>query len=307
MNENHNITFFQFKFNKSLQSDFNTKFNYKAFLTQNHDTYKYRNTTYIQIVNGNDLQANVSLGCFSTDRMNWIFYMPRITTFNKDENIEQNEIFVKFFKNLKNDINNNNDDDNNINDIITINNVHIVLANMYESLPKDNNEEMNLIFTFFKLFSTNCKNNLINLNVSPTFCYLSSKISIQRENNCGKNQNISKSCKNKYTIFLSELNIKDKKILNSFWNKFTHLIENHYYDFLCDKFNFYYKETNDNSSRMIYDENIKNNAIKLIERCRVDKNSNFIYSNLGKFFFDSIAKQFQENNVLTINLFSVIL
>lgn len=305
MNENHNITFFQFTFNKSLQLDLDSKFNYKAFLTKNHDTYKHRNTTYIQIINSNDLQANVSPGCFITDKMNWIFYMPRLTEYNKDENIEKNEIFVKFFKNLKNDINNNDD----INDINGITKVHTVLANMYESLPKDKNEKLNLIFTFFKLFLTNCERNLINLNVSPTLCYLSSILSIHKDKKCDKDQTIYESCKNKYKIFLNELDVKDKLILSTFWNKFTTLIVKEYYDFLCDKFTFYYnnKETNDNLSQTTYNENIKDSAIDLIERCRVDKNSNFIYSNLGKNFFDNIVIPFRENDESTIKLLSVLL
>ena len=308
MNENHNITFFKFIFNNSLQPDLDAKFNYKAFLTKNHDTYKHRNTTYIEIVNGNDLQASIFSGCFITNKMNWIFYMPRLTKYNKDEDIEKNEIFVEFFRNLKNDINNNNDD-NDINDINNIATVHTVLANMYESLPKHKDEKMNLIFTFFKLFLTNCKPNLIDLNVSPTLCYLSSKLSINNEEKCGKNQDIFKNCKNKYTIFLNELDVNDKLILITFWNKFTNLIVKESYDFLCDKFTFYYnnKETNNILSKTTFNENMKNSAINLIKRCRVDNNCNFIYSNLGKTFFDNIVIPFQQNDKSTIKLLSVIL
>ena len=288
MNNNHNNennTVFKIKFPQSIQTDINRKFNYSTFLTQNHDTVKYRCGTYIQVVTANECPTEL-YGRFITNKTNWIFHIPRIRDISINENIEKNGIFSNFLTNLEKDIRSKNKAD-----------VFVVLANMYESLPKLKDNTLN--FTFYKLLSINCIDNSFNLSIFPTFCYLARKLSQLKKTKCNKTM---------HTLFLNDIDIPNKYILNRFWNKFTTLIDTGYYNNLLNNFDFFYKnKENKNISKTIYNEKMKNDAINLIERCQIDNNSKFIYSNLGLNFFNNIVEPFKESNTDTIRLLFYIL
>lgn len=288
-NNNKNInTFFKIKFPKSIhEKNENKKFNYEAFLTNNHDSWKYRDSTFISIINIDVLEPFL-YGCFNKGDMNWIFYIPRIVNFNKDEDIRQNEIINIFINNLQKDMKTNNMKD-----------LYVVLVNMYESLPKNIINDNTVDITFYKLLSINCICNSINEITSPTFCHLAQKLSQQKTN-----------CKQSHMFFLNDINMKNKPKLMKFMNSFRNLIKDQYYNFLINGFNFYYdnyyNNDNDDYSKIMYND-IKCNAINLIKRCQIDNNVYFIYSNLGTKFFKSICKPFEQDDVRMITCLFAIL
>lgn len=281
INNNNNNThsdiinsLFKIKFPIAIQENRNVKFNYKTFLTKYHDTHKYRNSVNVSVININDPDV-ISHGCFNKNEMNWIFYIPRITNFNQDEDIEKNEIISKFLINLRKDIETENSND-----------LYIVLVNMYESLPKFQDNTLN--FTFYKLFSKQCILHSLNLTTAPTICYLAQKLS----------QPIS-NCKALHNLFLINDNMQKDLRFTDFIKKFNFLIRNQYYNLLLNSFNLWYRYKTD---EIAYTLDMKNTAVDLINRCKLDNNPHFLYSNLGKRFFDQIYKPFQENDEKTIKL-----
>ena len=272
-------TLFKIQFPLSIQKDSTQKFNYEVFLTKNYDTYNLRKSIFMYQVDIND--PNVFMyGKFLRKEMSWLFYIPRIKKFNQDEHVGKNEIISKFINNMKDDIGTKN-----------VTDVYVILANMYESLPKI--DDISLDITFYKLFSEKCISNSFNQIIAPTFCYLAKRLS-QSKMKCKNNNN---------NLFLKEAGVENNGKLEKFFKQFEYLIQNQYHNFLLDRFNFYYNNTNNNNNFKIeYNESMKNSAINLIKRCQIDNNSYFLYYNLGKIFLDNIAKPFKENDVNTITI-----
>ena len=272
-------TLFKIQFPLSIQKDSTQKFNYEVFLTKNYDTYNLRKSIFMYQVDIND--PNVFMyGKFLRKEMSWLFYIPRIKKFNQDEHVGKNEIISKFINNMKDDIGTKN-----------VTDVYVILANMYESLPKI--DDISLDITFYKLFSEKCISNSFNQIIAPTFCYLAKRLS-QSKMKCKNNNN---------NLFLKEAGVENNGKLEKFFKRFEYLIQNQYHNFLLDRFNFYYNNTNNNNNFKIeYNESMKNSAINLIKRCQIDNNSYFLYYNLGKIFLDNIAKPFKENDVNTITI-----
>lgn len=291
---NNNNTIFALEFNKNIQKDFTKKFNYKIFLTNKHDTYKLRSSVYIYKYNINTPKCQ-KLGNFLRNNNNafWIFYMPRI---DSGENIKTNEIYSLFLKNLQNDIGTGNDDD-----------VYTVLANLYESIPPNYFMEDNTLnFTFYHLLASNNNNNN-NLNIYPTYSRICNKVSQQ-----------VLDCKQLKLLFLSFLlEEKDKykdddddyNNLLSFMTQFANMIvEKKCYNNIIDSSNnFYSCKRNKCIKKTNYNEEIKNVIINLIERCKIDDDPIFLYSNLGKLFYEKISKPFMEKNTLLIELLNIML
>ena len=278
MNNNNNInTFFKIKFPISIQNNTKKKFNYATFLTRNHDTYKYRLSTYIDLVDINNIYA-LNYGQFKKNDLNWIIYIPRITNFNKDENIINNEIFANFIKNLQTDVGTNT-------------NIYIVLANIYESLPTFTDNTLD--FTFYKLFMIKNISNSININVHATFCKLTRKLSDNNNDNSINCQNF-----NKFLTFLNDdIKVKDNYLLKQFLEKFSYLIVSGFYNMLINNFEFFYKNiNNEHVKETKYNNKIKTAAVDLINRCKIDNNPSFLYSNLGKNFVKTISQCFSNDD-----------
>ena len=281
MNNNYKIdSLLRIKFPIAIQRDINQKFNYEIFKTHNHDTYKYRTSVFIDEVNIDDIEAN-PYGCFKNTDMNWIFHIPKLDdALTKDEQTQ--EILSKFKKNLMEDIGEK--------DIIKNNEI---IANIYESLPKNEyTKEINLIFNM--IFSEKPIVYTYNPIIFPTFCYILRKLSITNT-----------KCETALpTLYLStsEPKIKNNKELKLFMEIFsTKFIQDKKYNYLKDIFNFYGNNINEYNdiSKTNYTKKITTTAINLINRCEIDDNDLYIYSNLGKRFLLTISKHFIENDIDT--------
>ena len=271
-NNNSNInSLLRIKFPISIQNDVGEKFKFKVFHTKNHDTYKYRNLILIDVVNISDPDAT-QYGYFRKSDLNWILHIPKLDNFNIEELIKHNEVLSTFVKNLRDDIGEKGPIK-----------PYQVIANIYESLPKCQYTN-NINFIFFKIFAEKQMINSYDSTIQPTFCYLAQKLS----------QPIDKCSDVISTLYLSnsEEEIKNNKNLKLFMEEFTHLIKNKSYNYLKDIFNAYweYKNPYNDLSKIKYDKRTRDNAINLINRCQIDDNAYFIYSNLGTRFFDSISK-----------------
>ena len=280
MNNNNNNTYFKISFtNKFIQNNFNKKFDYKCFLTKNHDSYKFRSSAYIETVKFTDRNL-YKQGCFINDKKNlWIIYIPRIETLY-NEDIMKNELYSNFFINLQKDIGTNN-----------INDVYLVLTNLYESLPQYDIDKT-LDFTFYQMLSGNNRIicNSINPDIYPTYYKLCKRISKPNCPNINDKNNL---------LFLSFLKNDDRQKYNYHLQKeimenFAYLIIQKNFNVLVNRINLYYNDDDDNF--LI----VKEKLLNLINRCSIDDNSGFLYSNLAKIFYETISTLFINDDKMAL-------
>ena len=287
-NNNNNETIFELLFNENcIKNDFHKKFDYKIFLTKNHDTYKLRNSVSIQTLNSISSKYQKLGQFYRNENLYWSFYMPRIVKFNIDENIMNNEIFVNFFKNLQKDIGTDNKND-----------VYVVLANLYESLPQYENT---LAFTFYHFLSTTDINNI---DIYPTFCRISDKIST--------NNIVCKKLELSLLSFLvgDQDKYRDKRVyecLINFMLKFEFIIKNKFYNNVIDILNNLHENRENIYIKKTEYNKIKKVIMNLTERCKSDNNPAFLYSNLGKKLYETISKPILENDIATIRLLYIMI
>ena len=270
MNDN-NQTIFAINFNRNcIQKNFTQKFDYKIFLDQTHNSYKIRRSVYINILSYNNPQY-YKLGCFHRNNNNFFLtlYVPRIQKIYNNEN----EICSTFIRNLQLDIGTNN-----------VSDTYTVLANLYESFPPYENDST-LEITFYHLLCNNDNNNNNNnLNTYPTYCYI--------------NKRVLRLNLDYIKLFLSYIDINNDK-LEKFMKQFIRIIEQKKYCNIIDNtYNFSQSKYNSRTHKMGYNMQVRNVIINLVQRCKVDGNNAFLYSNLGKQFYDTISEAFTENNNL---------
>lgn len=291
--DDNNKSLFKFKFSNVIQQNLKLKFNYNQFLTKNHDTHKFRSSLHIEtLCNNEDNSRLYQLGRMYKEDIYWVLYIPRIVNINIDEDIYSNEIYNRFFKNLQKDI-----------DTPNINNVYLVLTNIYESIAKEYiKNDRTLNFTFYKLLlnKKHILSNTLNPEIYPTFCKLNKLIS-KSNSNCN-NDNVK-------LLFLSFLSNDFQKftslynynLCNSFLNYFATYIIKGYFDKIIDVYTFYSDNKNNDCFYKI-DNDLFYKGCNLVNRCKIDNNSSFLYSNLSREFYEIILKPFIEGDKVTLKI-----
>ena len=200
--------------------------------------------------------SNSTWGRFSKfNNHYWVFHIPEINDTNK--NI--------FLNNLRCDV--------------TDDKIYLVLANLFETIPKDNMfyPELSRIFynLFYDEYNKNEKNKLI---LYPSLCNIPvSDI---------------KYSKGKFLSFYDNNN----DYIYEFMKKFESYIMENKYNLLLNNFNLRKSKFNENKQLLQLFE-------ALVNRCKIDNNPAFLYSILGKKFYDLISQSFLQLNFNIINIF----